>query len=63
MKIMDRSSSLELEKTDDSEFPYMRIAASLRTRSGAFSAENTGVLFGGGEAGKAELRRFKEFET
>ena len=63
MKITDRSSSLELEKTDDPEFRYMRITASLRTRSGAFSAENTGVLFGGGEAGKAELRRFKEFET
>lgn len=63
MKITDNTGYLELKRTDDPEFPYLRIAATIQTSSGNFVGENSGVMYGGGEAGKEQLQRFRSFKA
>ncbi len=63
MKITDHNGYLELKRTDDPVFPYLRIAASIQTGSGNFAGENNGVFYGGGEAGKEQLQQLKSFQA
>ena len=63
MKITDNNGYLQLNRTHDPDFPYLRIAASINTSSGNFSGENSGIFYGGGDAGKEELQRLRSFET
>ena len=63
MLIKDHNGHLEIKRTGDQEFPYLRIAATIQTSSGNFAGENNGVLFCGSEAGKARLQRLKAFQA
>lgn len=63
MRISDQRGFLELASADDPEFPYLRIAAGITTRSGEFRGHNDQVLFGGGDPGRAALHAFRDFDS